>query len=173
MAAGAAALGGCDSRSGASCGCTAEYAPVCGVDRRTYSNACAAGCAGVAVAHDGACVPTACVDDADCLPDMGCICGARCRHRDDPATGNPDGGCMLGCATSPDPWNCGCVAGQCVPGDLPLDEPCAPERDRCAPASMCCPRCCGVAVDGGPQVGDYRCTQPLWEATGPLCPPVP
>jgi len=37
------------------CTCTADYFPVCGVNNRTYSNTCFAGCAKVQVAYSGEC----------------------------------------------------------------------------------------------------------------------
>ncbi len=37
------------------CVCTAVYQPVCGANGTTYSNGCAAACAGAAVAYSGAC----------------------------------------------------------------------------------------------------------------------
>ncbi|MBK9032300.1 MAG: hypothetical protein IPL61_13470 [Myxococcales bacterium] len=64
----------------ASCVCPALFNPVCGVDGRTYSNGCAAGCAQVEVRHPGACgqigdtcgglaAPT-CTDDNRCRYDV-------------------------------------------------------------------------------------------------------
>ncbi|TAE25142.1 MAG: hypothetical protein EAZ91_19660 [Cytophagales bacterium] len=37
------------------CVCTAQYDPVCGCNKKTYSNACDAACNGIAVVSKGAC----------------------------------------------------------------------------------------------------------------------
>ena len=55
------------------CGCGEEYKPVCGVDGQSYGNACyAETCAGVAIAHEGACKPQESTSD---WPDAGTSTG--------------------------------------------------------------------------------------------------
>jgi hypothetical protein len=50
----AVAITGCGAQT-RSCVCPTVAAPVCGADGQTYGNSCEADCAGVAVAHQGAC----------------------------------------------------------------------------------------------------------------------
>jgi hypothetical protein len=61
---------GCDgtiSDAGGACdvrpqGCTKEYQPVCGCDRRTYGNDCTANAESVSVLHDGECTEIDCAE---------------------------------------------------------------------------------------------------------------
>jgi len=67
--------------------CPAVFAPVCGVDGHTYGNACEAGAAHVAIAHEGECEVRQCNSNADCAPDLVCY----------PPTGTCQPVCELDC----------------------------------------------------------------------------
>lgn len=107
-----------DANRDASCNCPRIYAPVCGVNGRTYSNMCEANCVGVAIAHAGACSPDAgdsmsCNTDADCVlypVYVGGCCGS-CRAKGEPMPARVN--CIIPCQT---PYTgCLCMNNKCTP----------------------------------------------------------
>lgn len=117
---GGAAIGGGGQGGVQTCSCTQTNDPVCGVDGVSYSNACEAGCYGVAVAHQGACsadgggggVPNSCNSDSDCVVvPFGC-CGWTCQARGAFAP-DPIVVCNMACPVGP-PVTCGCADQTCI-----------------------------------------------------------
>lgn len=91
--------------------CTEEWAPVCGCDDRTYSNACHALGSGVSILHDGECASssTACGGIAG----FACPSGQYCNYAVDPTTGSS-------CGATDALGECTAIPGACPDVVMPV-----------------------------------------------------
>jgi len=153
---GGAGVGGAGARDAGGCICPAIFQPVCGANGMTYANSCEASCAGVTIAHQGACTtgPDAsmrgfCNADADCIFQRSDSCCGSCLATSDQPV-PPGAGCG-GILCAIPPGGCSCVNHQCVRGVLTTGAACNAKQDACGNGLKCCPPCALPPIDGGPQ----------------------
>lgn len=155
-----AAFDACVTEHCLPCICPDIYDPVCGVDGRTYSSACAARCAGVEIAYPGECAPQ-CRCNAHCPAGSVCRdnkcqrpCGIACLVRD-PVCGSDGHTYDCGAADAACHGVTVLYPGECRPvcsrdAECPIGAVCRPAAlctNACGCASFCAPCACPRILD--------------------------